>query len=93
MSISGRGSQLMRFKNMANYNKVVISGLCESCKSENPFVLPISDYLTCLINYALHPLSPSSNVIRSNCTYCNNERSVIAEPYIALDMVRGHEMV
>jgi hypothetical protein len=91
MSISGRGWQLMRFNNMANYNKVVIPGLCESCKSENPFVLAISDYLTCLINYALHPLSPSSNVIRSNCTHCNKERSVITEPYIALDMVRGHE--
>ena len=48
MAISGRKWQLMRFNNIANYTKVVIPGFCVSCKSENPFVLSIIDYLVAL---------------------------------------------
>jgi hypothetical protein len=89
MAMSGRKWQLMRFNNIANYTKVVIPGLCVSCKSENPFTLSIIDYLADLVNYALHPLR--ANHILSNCFHCSKENSVIAELYMALDMFRGHE--
>jgi hypothetical protein len=89
MAISGRKWQLMRFNNIANYTKVVIPGFCVSCKSENPFVLSIIDYLVALVNYALHPLR--ADHLRSSCAHCGKENSVISELYIALDMFRGHE--
>ena len=91
MAISGKQWQIIRFNNIIHYDRVVIPGFCYRCKSENQLVLPIRDYLDCLVQFTSKPLDPSSKVIRSSCTHCKEKLSVIAEPYIALDMVRGHE--
>jgi hypothetical protein len=89
LAISGIEWQLMRFNNIANYTKVVIPGFCVSCKSENPFTLSLLHYLDYLVKFTSNPMLDYH--IQSNCTHCNNEKSVIAEVYVALDMFRGHE--
>ena len=91
LAISGIDWQIMRFNNIANHTKVVIPGFCVSCKTENPFTLSLLRYLDYLVKFASNPLRDYH--IQSNCTHCNNEKSVITELYVALDMFRGHDML
>jgi hypothetical protein len=94
MAISGKEWQIMRINNMANYNNVVVPGFCDNCKLECPLVLDIGDYLDHLVAaYVTRKISSLSDKIRSNCIKCSKKDSVIGQLYIALDMVRGHEMI
>ena len=92
-AISGKEWQLMRINNMANYNNVVIPGFCYNCKLECPFIFDTGDYLAHLVAFASGKIHPLSEAIRSNCIKCSQKDSVIGQLYMALDMVRGHEMI
>jgi hypothetical protein len=90
MAISGIEWQSLRFNNIHNHLVVTIPGLCLKCKSEQPFIMDINDYLNNFKEFSNESLD-RENII-SVCPNCKTN-SVIGKIYMPLDMVRGHEMI
>ena len=90
MAITGNEWQSLRFTNINNHLVVSIPGLCLTCKSEQPFVMDIEDYLDTLKEFS-NGDSHLENIV-SSCAKCKIN-SIAGKIYIPLDRIRGHEMI
>jgi hypothetical protein len=68
LPVPGREWQVMRFHNIHDYSKVILPGFCDTCKSEQPFVVDIFTYF----DYIISAYGPYPKVLVSgNCIKCN----------------------
>ncbi len=98
VGIPGKEWQILRFKHSSNYSNVVIPGFCGSCKSEQPVLVDIYEYLATVIQ--AHRPYPS-DLVSGDCPKCNTKYGVAAaaiglpwfhSPWILLRKIKEQEI-